>query len=219
MAVFKYHTAKLKASKELVDMFVKVGNQFLTTYGTLQTVYEVEKITKTGRVRIIKKSDNNRPRFPDSKTLGITIRHGTPCFFIEKCPFLPEHIPYEEVCRKRGQYFDAIEREFKEYIRGRRYFVYELSISYVVTGYLPVSLNVKLENRVFLNNTILQFTSPDKPLQIAYTGGLFNQQTLRRDYSADITILLCCYKWGIPVEVARIVLNYFYKAEYEMFVH
>jgi hypothetical protein len=222
---FKHHSFGLKAKPELVHLHVKKGDVFADDGSYLHNSadkvrYVVDRVTPKGWVQLTK--IKGLDRYPRWKKACVRLFYGNPEVTLNKYRYLVlmrdgkrvRTIPDAE------KYAQAVEEE-APLLCGKRYFWYTRRV-------VVPTINPLVRGEIYLNGHIswdvkFGFTDPEKPLQIIdlnrHTGNAlkdedeFTPKTLKRDYSADVMIFLCCKAWNIPKDVALYLINWFWHAE------
>lgn len=220
---YKYNTRRLKARPELVRQCVKEGMIFksMKDWGNKEYYkYRVKKITKAGRVTV--ELVHGDFYLKQRSSFCIKLNYGVP-YFETKEPdmYWRPDVEDNEGINGQVEYDRDLRKESKNLI-GKRFFT--------LMGSPVVITWIDRRNNIYFNGftspargAYLQFVSPNKPIQIVEDfkitalkqryGDEYTPATWKRDYSADITILLSCYHYGFPREVAMLLLEFFWKAE------
>lgn len=223
---YKYHTHGLKAPPDIVRKIIKEDMSFISRlrYGGVYLQYKVKKVTKAGRVRLAR---INTGRLADcytkQTTLSVRIEYGIPMVMTSGIQ-LKLNVKADESLQR-----DYYRRDFEKdamLLLGKR-FLDRRGIRRTLTDFDPRNQFIKVDGNNYSNNEgILAYVNPETPLRILtynYWSGRvircpdneYEPVIWKRDYSAEVTIILSCYVHGIPREIALIIIDLFWKAEYE----
>ena len=210
---FKVHTHGFKAPAKLLRNFVKEGDLFKRVGLPDQLCsFKVVKIHDNGEVDFERKLGLGPKRIcrgPIKLEFGIPMAECGQAYVIT--------LGGESSCENEKRYWNAIEEE-RDTVVGKR-FLDSSGKPHTVTGYNP-GFVTNVISEPYSCGARFAFVDPETPIQVKelqYSSIKEEFSSLmmwKRDYSAEVTIVLCCYFWGIPREVALYVVDLFWLAEY-----
>lgn len=220
-AHFKHHSHRLKANPEWVHKYVHVGDIFKRPgYPEQLYSYKVARITKQGRV-VFERKLGAGPK--SRKTLCIKFKYGIPV--AESSKVYPISLDGQLWLDNQKKYIEAVDQEAHTVVGKRFLDPFDRQI-HVPKSWDPMSRF--LSTAPYIYRATLGFVGPDKPLQVMQnewalesvkkmTGSEYVPVTMKRDYSAEVEIVLCCYAWNLPREIALYIVDLFGIANYHYY--